>query len=344
MIQNTIDFAYILLPPNLLSAVGLFTTIYILVKALFLFRTYTCSSQLLRYAHPSRDGEHPWAMVTGSSDGIGLAFVRELASHGFNVVLHGRNGSKLFKVFLELQNSFPERSFKFVVADANKVACTNCLKTPRSEESDGQGPLDFASIREALDGINLTVLINNVGGNPIPPVFVPLKDRAEDWVTENVSLNALFPLHLTRTLLPNLLQNAPALLINVSTMADQGLPLLATYSASKQFLIALTSTLHLEMLMEHRGKEVEVLCIRTGRVTDVVGYKEPPSFFVPDTKTFAKASLAHAGHGRGIVIGYWTHALQYLMAGLMPSFVAEKVMVSVMRQNEKWEFEQRKEA
>ncbi|KAI0143906.1 hypothetical protein F4776DRAFT_609657 [Hypoxylon sp. NC0597] len=91
--------------------------------------------------------------------------------------------------------------------------------------------------------------------------------------------------------------------------------------------MTLTSTLQLEMLMEHREKDIEVLSIRTGRVTGVVGYKEPPSFFVPDAKTFAKAPLAHAGHGRGIVVGYWTHAIQCLMAaGLMPSFVAGKVM------------------
>ncbi|KAI1408490.1 NAD(P)-binding protein [Hypoxylon sp. FL1857] len=336
------DIAHVFVPSTLLSAIGFLTTISIAIKTALLFRTYACSSKLSRYAHISRDGGPPWAMVTGASDGIGRAFVQELASNGFNAVLHGRNHEKLSQIVLELQDSFPERSFKVIVADANNVACANCLKTPRNENSSNTAPVDFAAIKKALDGINLTVLINNVGGTPAVPVFVPLKDKAEVWITENVSLNALFPLHLTRALLPSLIKNAPALLINVSSMADQGLPLLSTYSASKQFLMTLTNALRLEMAME--GSDVEVLGIRVGRVTNVAGYKEPPSFFVPDTKTFVTAALAHAGHGRGIVVGYWAHALQYLMVSLMPPWVADKIRMSVMRQNEEWELKTKKEA
>ncbi|KAI1140499.1 NAD(P)-binding protein [Hypoxylon sp. FL0543] len=337
------DFARTLIPSTVLSTVGLFTTISVLVKAVFLFKAYISSSKLSRYAHLSRDGEPPWALVTGASDGIGRAFVQELANHGFNVVLHGRNHEKLTRVALELQGLYPERSFKIMVADANRVACVSCLEARRNEGPNDTAPLDFTALKKALDGINLTVLINNVGGNPTAPVFVPFKDKAEIKVTEIVSLNALFPLHLTRALLPNLLQNAPALLINVGTLADQGLPLLASYGASKQFLMTLTGTLRLELKMAGKADDVEVLGIRVGRVTGVAGYKAPPSLFVPDAKTFAKAALAHAGHGRGIVIGYWAHALQQLMVSLMPLWVADKIMISVMRQNEEWERGTKKE-
>lgn len=283
-------------------------------------------------------------MVTGASDGIGYALVEELASQGFNVVLHGRNLEKHSKKVVELQFSFPERSFKVIVADANNVACANCLKTDRNKGLSEEAPLDFEEIKKALDGLHLTVLINSVGGNIVAPIFVSLKDKTEAKLTENVSLNALFPLHLTRTLLPALVRNGSSLLINVSTMADQGLPLIASYSASKQFLLILTSSLRLEMMLEGRADDVEILGIRTGRVTGVAGYKEPPSFFEPDTKTFAKATLAHAGHGRGVVIGYWTHMLQYLVGSLMPPWVADRVMISIMRQNEEWELKTRKEA
>ncbi|KAI1405144.1 NAD(P)-binding protein [Hypoxylon fuscum] len=324
------------------NVVGLYTTISIITKLFLLFEPYISSSKLSRYAHLSLNGKPPWAMVTGASDGIGHALVEELASHGFNVVLHGRNLEKLSKRVVELQSSFPGRSFKVVVADANNVACANCLKTHRNKGLSDEVPLDFAEIKKALDGLHLTVLINNVGGNPVAPIFVPLKDKTEVKLTENVSLNALFPLHLTRTLLPALIQNGPSLLINVSAMADQGLPLLASYSASKQFLMTLTSTLRLEMMLEGRADDVEILGIRTGRVTGVDGYKEPPSFFVPDTKTFAKATLAHAGHRRGMVIAYWTHMLQDLMGSLMPPWVAERVMISIMRRNEEWELKTKK--
>ncbi|KAI6085272.1 hypothetical protein F4821DRAFT_261112 [Hypoxylon rubiginosum] len=239
--------------------------------------------------------------MTGASDGIGRAFVDQLAAEGFNVVLHGRNYEKLSQVVLELEGLFPQRSFKVVVADANKVACVSCL-THHSEGLDRAAPLDFAAIKKELDGINLTVLINNAGGNPSPPFFVPLKDKAEVKIIENVSLNALFPLHLTRALLPNLIRDAPSLLINVGSMADEGLPLTATYGASKQFLMTLTNAVHREMAM-NSGTDVEILGIQAGRVTGVARYKERASFFVLDTKAFAKAALAHAGHRGGIVEG-----------------------------------------
>ncbi|KAI2623104.1 NAD(P)-binding protein [Hypoxylon sp. NC1633] len=328
---------------TLLNIIGLFTTVSVFTKVFSLFRPYLHSSKLSRYAHLSLNGESPWAMVTGASDGIGFALVQELAGHGFNVVLHGRNHEKLSQTVVELQRSFPERSFKVIVADANNVACVNCLKTHR-QGSSNDAPLDFATIKKALDGLHLTVLINNVGGNPVPPLFVPLRDKTEVKLSENVSLNALFPLHLTRTLLPNLLQNAPSLLINVSTMADQGLPLLASYSASKQFLLTLTSTLRLEMMLEGTIGDIEILGVRTGRVTGVAGYKESPSLFVPDTKTFARAVLAHAGHGSGIVVGYWAHMIQHFMGSLMPPWVADRVMVSIMRSNAEWELKTNKEA
>ncbi|XXG96659.1 hypothetical protein Hte_002949 [Hypoxylon texense] len=343
MIQMATSFPISFTSSTFFNVVGLYTTFSLLAKLFLLFKPYVSSSKLTRYAHLSPNGEPPWAMVTGASDGIGYALAEELAGYGFNVVLHGRNLEMLSKRVVELQSSFPERSFKVIVADANNVACANCLKTHRNKGLADEVPLDFAEIKKALDGLHLTVLINNVGGNPVDPIFVSLKDKTEVKFTENVSLNALFPLHLTRTLLPTLIQNGPSLLMNVSAMTDQGLPLLASYSASKQFLMSLTGTLRLEMMLEGRAEDVEILGIRTGRVTDVAGYKEPPSFFVPGTKTFAKATLAHAGHGGGIVIGSWTHMLQNLMGSLMPPWVADRVMISIMRRNEEWELKTKKE-
>ena len=44
-----------------------------------------------------------WAVVTGSSDGIGAEFGRQLAEEGFNVVLVSRTLSKLEKVAKEIK-------------------------------------------------------------------------------------------------------------------------------------------------------------------------------------------------------------------------------------------------
>jgi 17beta-estradiol 17-dehydrogenase / very-long-chain 3-oxoacyl-CoA reductase len=91
----------------------------------------------------------PWAIVTGASDGIGLGFAQELASQGFNVILHGRNAQKLQSVSDTLHAQFPGRKFKILVLDAIQDA----------------GDVDKiqAALAQFKD-LEVKVLINNVGG------------------------------------------------------------------------------------------------------------------------------------------------------------------------------------
>lgn len=50
-----------------------------------------------------RYGEDSWAVVTGSTDGIGLATAKHLAMTGFNIVLISRSIDKLNKCALDIQ-------------------------------------------------------------------------------------------------------------------------------------------------------------------------------------------------------------------------------------------------
>jgi 17beta-estradiol 17-dehydrogenase / very-long-chain 3-oxoacyl-CoA reductase len=43
----------------------------------------------------ARYGKGSWALVTGGSDGIGLAMSKELARRHFNIVIVGRNKEKM---------------------------------------------------------------------------------------------------------------------------------------------------------------------------------------------------------------------------------------------------------
>ncbi|KAI5925889.1 putative oxidoreductase,short chain dehydrogenase [Camillea tinctor] len=325
------------------GGVGFITILFSLVKILNLICIYLRPSRLSRYAHLSRAGEAPWALVTGASDGIGLAFAYELAGSGFNVVLHGRNHEKISRVMSRLQATFPQRSYRILVADAGYVACLTHLKASTQEHRNGQekassAPLNFTAIQRELGDINLTVLINNAGGGPVNPAFLSVLESPEDTITESISLNGLFPLYLTRALLPNLIRHAPSLVINTNTMIDQGFPLVASYSASKEFIMAITRALRLEMQMVGLGEDVEILGIKFGRVTGAHGCKEPVSLFVPNATMMVKAALARAGYGNRIVIGYWGHALQQLGARLfiaLPRWVEDKIFITIMCQQRK---------
>ncbi|KAJ6789189.1 hypothetical protein PWT90_05910 [Aphanocladium album] len=311
---------------RVIFTIGLITIVAAAIRALNLLRIYLLPSRLSSYAHAAPNGDSPWALVTGASDGIGRAFAHELSSRGFNVVLHGRNHDKLSLVLAQLQARWPERSFRILVADASTVPCIGCHQDKQLHPS-----LDFLAIKAALDDLHLTVLINNAGGSPTNPICRSLAESSEARITDNISLNALFPTHLTRVLLPNLMRNGPALVLNISTMADQGFPLLASYSASKHFLMNLTRALGLEMVIEGKAGQVEVLGVKVGRVTGVVACKEKPSLFTPDAQTMARAALDRAGHGHGIVIGYWAHALQHVGASFLPTWAEDKVIMTIMQ-------------
>ena len=51
-------------------------------------------------------GKGTWAMVTGSTDGIGLEFCKQLAKDGFNICLVSRTESKIKSVIENDLKSF----------------------------------------------------------------------------------------------------------------------------------------------------------------------------------------------------------------------------------------------
>ena len=74
------------------------------------------------YDLKQRYGEKTWAVVTGASDGIGLAYCQEFARQGFNIVLIARTKDKLEKAAADLSSQFGVTTTS-IVADFSE--CTN---------------------------------------------------------------------------------------------------------------------------------------------------------------------------------------------------------------------------
>ncbi|KAG5604858.1 hypothetical protein H5410_026350 [Solanum commersonii] len=58
-----------------------------------------------------------WALITGSTDGIGKAFAFQLAQKGLNLILVARNLNKLQQVCYEIQAQNPNIKVKIIVVD-----------------------------------------------------------------------------------------------------------------------------------------------------------------------------------------------------------------------------------
>lgn len=297
---------------------------------------YLRPSKLHRYLHET-DGKPAWALVTGATDGIGKQFSHELASHGFNVVLHGRNPTKLAAVHDELAATFPSRRFRSLVADAHSIPCSDCRhragsgRTTTAASAGERTPVDFDALAASLADINLTVVVNNAGAAPTDPLYRFVHESGEATLVDNVNLNAVFPLLLQAKLLPQLLRDAPGLVLNVGSFAENGLPMVAAYAASKTFVGTLGRIIPNELGLLGRRGDVEVLNVRVGETTLTSINSDPVSLFEPAAGTVARAALARVGCGRPAVVAYFPHALQQAVMDLLPRSVREKVFQDVIR-------------
>lgn len=285
---------------NAFCYVGVATTCYWMIQLARYLYCYIRPSSLPRYNPTGKDA---CALVTGATDGIGFGFAEELSERGFNVFLHGRNREKLSRRQEELQTKFPNIKYKIIVSDAANIH------------------EDVNLIPNEIGDANLTVLVNNVGGEN--QSYRGLTELSYQDVRTTINTNATFMAQLTRVLLPVLEKNGPSLVLNVSSIAAYGMPFVPVYSATKGFVDSFSRALDAEV--KARGQDVEVLAIRVGSVRSQSNDVDV-GLMVPDSRTMAAASLERIGCGLPLIFGYWGHAI----AGLSLDFIPRPFMVKML--------------
>jgi 17beta-estradiol 17-dehydrogenase / very-long-chain 3-oxoacyl-CoA reductase len=181
---------------------------------------------------------------------------------------------------------------------------------------------DYARLKKLVDGLDISILINNVGlSHSIP---VPFVETPQQELTDIIMINCLATLRATQIITPGMIYRKRGLVL---TMASFGgafpTPLLATYSGSKAFLQQWSSALGSE-LAPHG---VTVQCVQSHLVTTAMSKIRRSSLLVPNPKQFVRAVLGKIGrHGgaQGIAFTstpYWSHGL---MHWFLSSFVGER--------------------
>jgi uncharacterized protein len=165
-------------------------------------------------------------LVTGASSGIGLELARCFAAEGCRLVLVARKGIALESLAAELRKTHKIQAQVFT-ADLAQPATPDRLL----------GHLQAA-------GIKVDVLVNNAGfGAQGKFAELPL-DRQLDMLQVNVTAVT----HLTRLLLPGMIERRRGGLLNVaSTAAFQPGPGMAVYYATKAFVLSFTEALAEEL-------------------------------------------------------------------------------------------------
>ncbi len=147
-------------------------------------------------------------LITGSTDGIGLATAKRLAADGHKVLLHGRSKEKLDNAKRTIAQISGSDSVEDYLADLSSMREVRQLAKGIKEEHS-----------------QLDVLINNAG------VYRSARTFTQDNLDMRFAVNTIAPYLLTQELLPNLPTGGR--IVNVSSAAQAPVSLEAIAGRAK---------------------------------------------------------------------------------------------------------------
>ena len=162
------------------------------------------------------------ALITGASSGLGVEFANQLAARGAKLILVARRKDRLKQVAdaIALKHKV---EVTVIVADLSEVGAAEKL---------------FKSLERKK--LSVDVLINNAGFG----TFGQFKNEDIDKISEEIRLNVLTLVELSRLALPRMLKKKRGVILNVaSTAAYQSIPYMAVYAATKAFVLSFTEAL-----------------------------------------------------------------------------------------------------
>ncbi|MDT4895174.1 MAG: uncharacterized protein QOH25_251 [Acidobacteriota bacterium] len=249
-------------------------------------------------------------LITGASSGIGEAFARRLAARGENVLLVARSEDKLASLCNELGRA-DNVSAQYVALDlTEKDAAARLLEETNQRE------------------LEVEMLINNAGFGSMGD-FTALDVERE---LEMIDLNIKSLVALTHLYLKPMRERKSGTIINVaSTAAFQGVPYMATYAATKAFVLAFSEALW----DENRAFNVHVMALCPG-VTETnffaaANSDKPPMRVAQTADQVVDTALTGLKRGKSHIISGWTNYIMTESERLVPRSVVARIAGKAMR-------------
>lgn len=242
------------------------------------------------------------ALVTGASSGLGREFAHALAGRGHDLVLVARRLARLEDLAAALRTEFG-------------VAVTVAACDLATEDG-------LAACRAVLDGVPLEVAVLNAGFGSLGP-FADADREVQDRM---IRLNCLAVADLARAVVPGMrARRRGQLILTASAAAFHPVPYMATYGASKAFVLQFARALGVEL----RESGVGVLAVCPGptatefsQVLDGQGRGAPgwPRRIPVDAPAdVVAAALAAADRGRTVVATGRVSRLTRVGTALLPT-------------------------
>ncbi len=253
----------------------------------------------------------PIALVTGASAGIGDAFARLLAARAYNLVVVARDTARLDALAKELREQHRTET-EVIGADLSDAA-----------------QLASVEARFAADPA-IDLLINNAGFGSHGHFHELDRDAESRMVALNV--NAL--VRLTHAALGPMVARERGGVLNVASLAAfQPSAGMATYAATKSFVLSFTQSVHEEV----RGTKVKVSCLCPGFTRTEfqqranVEAEKMPGFVWQSAEEVAAVGLAGLEKNKAVVLPGALNKLTAGVVGVMPTTMTRKVASALSR-------------
>ena len=249
-------------------------------------------------------------LITGASGGIGEVFARRLAGRKENLVLVARSEDKLNALCNEL----------------GRAHGINCQTVAMDLSEAGAARRLFEETERR--GLEVDTLVNNAGFGSMGD-FLSLDVGRE---LNMIDLNVKSLVELTYLYLAPMRSRGRGAIINVaSTAAFQPVPYMATYAATKAFVLSFTEALW----DENRAYNIRVMALCPGATEtnffDAAGVRKPPFRVSESAEDVVATALRGLEGGKGHIISGWLNYVQTQAERLLPRSVVTRIAGKGMR-------------
>ena len=249
-------------------------------------------------------------LITGASSGIGAAFARKLSALGRNVLLVARSEDKLIALCNELGRLTSIRAQYLALDLRDPEARSQLFEETKKRE------------------LEIDTLINNAGFGSMND-FTKLELEHE---LEMIELNITAVVDLTHRFLGPMRERKRGTIINVaSTAGFQPVPYMATYAATKAFVLSFSEALWDENRLH--GIHVMALCpgVTETNFFDAAGIDRPPMRAVQTPEEVVETALRALHRKKSLVISGWANWFVVEAERFLPRSAVTKVAGNALR-------------
>lgn len=254
-----------------------------------------------------------WAIITGSTSGIGKAIAMEVAKKGVHVVLVARRQFLLDEVAKDIK-------------DKHRVS-TKTIQADLTEEN------GISRVMKETEGLNIGMLVL-AAGMENNGSFVKNDLEAEMKVIE---LNVVSTLKLTHHFAQRMVKQQRGGILFVSSLtAHMPSPFFSNYASTKSYILNLGSSLYAEL----KPKGIDVSILSPGITNTPMSEKTEIDWASARVQTMeahevAEEAIKHFGKKLSIIPGKGNRMVAFMAKKVIPSpqlaFANQKMMSKLIR-------------